>query len=232
MGLKEGLEADVAEIFRNAWTERDGTVVPKPEDLKLGNDAVKLDGVVLYADMSESTRLVDSETASFAAEVYKSYLVCAARIVKAEGGVITGYDGDRIMAVFIGNSKNSSAATAGLKINYAAQRIVNPALAKQYPNKTYRLQHVVGIDTSSLFVARIGVRNDNDLVWVGRAANYASKLCAINEQDTVFITKAVFDMLNESVKYGGNPKELMWEPRLWTGMNNISIYRSTWTWMP
>jgi class 3 adenylate cyclase len=231
MGLKEDLEADVAEIFRKAWSEREGTVVPEPEDLKLGNDAVKLDGVVLYADMSDSTKLVDNETASFAAEVYKSYLMCAARIVKAEGGAITAYDGDRIMAVFIGNMKNTNAATAGLKINYAAKNIVNPALAKQYPTKTYRLEHVVGIDASSLFVARIGVRNDNDLVWVGRAANYAAKLCAVNEPNTVFITKTVFDSMHESAKYGGDPKRLMWEARTWTKMNNMSIYRSIWTWV-
>jgi class 3 adenylate cyclase len=229
MGITADLEADVAEIFRAAWTEREGNVVPEPKDLKLGNDAVKLDGVVLYADMSDSTKLVDNETASFAAEVYKSYLMCAARIVKAEGGAITAYDGDRIMAVFIGDGKNTSAAIAGLKINYAAQKIVNPALAKQYPSKTYRLQHVVGIDASSLFVARIGVRNDNDLVWVGRAANHAAKLSAIEEPNTVSITETVFNSMNDTAKYGGDPRRLMWEQRF---LKNAVLYRSTWTLAP
>jgi len=50
---------------------------------------------------------------------------------------------------------------------------------------------VVGIDTSALFVARIGVRNDNDLVWVGRAANYAAKLTEIPEDNTVFVTASL-----------------------------------------
>ena len=39
------------------------------------------------------------------------------------------------------------------------------------------------------------MRNDNDLVWVGRAANYAAKLCAIREYDTTFITEEVFNVL-------------------------------------
>jgi class 3 adenylate cyclase len=43
----------------------------------------------------------------------------------------------------------------------------------------YQLKHVIGIDSSSLFACRIGIRNDNDAVWVGRAANYAAKLSAI-----------------------------------------------------
>jgi class 3 adenylate cyclase len=68
-------------------------------------------------------------------------------------------------------------------------------LLKQYPHRTYKVRHHLGIDTSSLFVSRIGVRNDNDLVWVGRAANYAAKLCAIREYDTTFITEEVFNVL-------------------------------------
>jgi len=72
---------------------------------------VKLDATVLYADMSGSTKLVDAFTSpKFPAEVYKCYLSCAAKIIKAGGGSITAYDGDRVMAVFLGDSKNSSAA--------------------------------------------------------------------------------------------------------------------------
>ncbi len=168
MALKNDLEEEVAQIFREAWEARDGEVVPEPEDLKLGNDAVNLDATVLYADMSGSTSLVDNQSATFAAEVYKSYMVCASRIVKDEGGAVTAYDGDRIMAVFIGNSKNSTAARCALKINWAIINIVNPKIKAQYGNDAYQLGHVIGIDTSSLFACRIGVRNDNDLVWVGR----------------------------------------------------------------
>jgi len=230
VGTKEDLEKAVGEIFRSAWTERDGRDVPAPENLGLANDALKLDATVLYADMSGSTKLVDGYKVSFAAEVYKSYLSCAAKIVKAETGSITAYDGDRIMAVFIGNAKNPSAVRAGLKINYAVGKIINPALERQYPKEPYRLKHTVGIDTSSLFVARIGVRNDNDLVWVGRAANYAAKLTEISEDNTVFITPAVFEKLTEETKFGGANKELMWKPRKWTPMKDMAIHSSTWTW--
>ena len=148
------------------------------EDLALRNDAVKIDATVLYADLDESTNLVNSNTAEFAAEIYKIYLACAARIIRNEGGVITGYDGDRIMAVFIGRSRNSTAAQTGLKINHAVLKIINPAIRSVYRNSTYSVKHQVGIDSSDLFAARTGIRGANDLVWVGRAANYAAKLSA------------------------------------------------------
>jgi class 3 adenylate cyclase len=230
MALNEDLEKEVADIFRGVWSERDGQQVPEPEDLKLGNDAMKLDATVLYADMSDSTKLVDNYKPSFAAEVYKAYLTCAARIIKDNGGTITAYDGDRIMAVFIGDSKNSGAAIAALKINYAVLRIINPALDKQYQKNTFKLAHVVGIDTSNLFAARIGIRRYNDLVWVGRAANYAAKLSALKDPNMILITDAVFQKLRDDAKYGGNPRQLIWESRLWTAMNNMSIHRSSWWW--
>lgn len=232
MELKEELKDAVAKIFRDSWTAREGQTVPLPEDLKLGNDAVNLQATVLYADMSDSTRLVNTHTPSFAAAVYKAYLTCAAKIVKSEGGDITAYDGDRIMAVFIGDFKNTTAARTALKVNGAVSQIINPALVNKYKDLSYRLKHVVGVDTSSILVARIGVRNDNDLVWVGRAANYAAKLCAINEPNTVFITGDVFDKLCESTKYGGQNKSLMWAERKWTSMNNMRIFSSSWTWSP
>ena len=229
--LGDGLQTSIKKVFREQWTTRDGQVVPEPESLGLGNDAVRLESAtVLYADLSGSTNLVDQKSASFAAEIYKAYLASAARIIKDEGGSITAYDGDRIMAIFIGGYKNTSAATAALKINWAVSELINPSLKAQYGDNTYQMSHVVGIDTSPLFASRIGVRNDNDIVWVGRAANYAAKLSSLNEGYSVFITGDVFDKLHESAKFGDTQNEPMWEERLWTDMNNLKIYRSNWTW--
>lgn len=230
MALKDDLSTEVGKIFRGKWETRDGEVVPEPEDLKLGNDAVKLDATVLYADMSGSTSLVDNQSATLAAEVYKSYMICASRIVKDEGGAITAYDGDRIMAVFIGGSKNSTAARCALKINWAVLNIVNPGIKAVYGSDAYQMGHVIGIDTSSLFLCRIGVRNDNDLVWVGRAANYAAKLTDLNEGYSIYITGDVFDRLHDDSKNGGTPRRLMWEQRFWTKMNNMRVHRSNWWW--
>jgi class 3 adenylate cyclase len=228
MGLAGDLTTEVKKIFREQWATRDGTVVPESEDLKLGNDAVKLDSTVLYADLSGSTALVDSKAATFAAEIYKTYLYCAAKIIRSEGGVITAYDGDRVMAVFIGNSKNTSAARTALKINWAVKNIINPAIKAQYQNSTYEVKQTVGIDTSSLFVARTGIRGSNDLVWVGRAANYAAKLSSLTPDYPTGITKDVYSMLHESLKTTNG--KAMWEEFTWNTMGGITIYRSTWLW--
>lgn len=119
MGFVNDLSAEVSNILESQWQTRDGKVVPEAGDLKLGNDAVKLNGTVLYADLAESTELVKKESPSFAAEIYKCYLHCASKIIKRYDGVITSFDGDRVMAVYLGDSKNSNAARTALAINHA-----------------------------------------------------------------------------------------------------------------
>ena len=227
MSLGEDLTKEVRKIFKDTWTTRDGQKVPESEDLQLGNDAVKLDGTVLYADLDASTNLVDNYKPEFAAEIYKTYLHCAAKVIRSEGGVITSYDGDRIMAVYIGDSKNSSAAESALKINYTVTEIINPLIKKHYPTTNYRVKQVVGIDSSKLFIARTGIRGSNDLVWVGRAANYAAKLCSLSPEYSSRITETVYNKLNKSAKYSRDGRP-MWEAATWTDMNNMKIYRSTW----
>jgi class 3 adenylate cyclase len=232
MGLKEDLEADVRDIFNARWSTRDGTVVPEADDLRLGNDAVKFaEAVALYADLAESTALVDGKADWFAAEIYKTFLHCASKIIRSMNGEITAFDGDRIMAVFLGDSKRSNATKCGLKINYAVRSIINPAIKNKYPDETYAVRHAVGIDVSKLFVARTGIRGSNDLVWVGRAANYAAKLATIRDNEyTTWITADVYAKADEASRMGGDPKRSMWDERSWSKLPGVPIYRSNWWW--
>lgn len=221
---------NVRKIFATKWETREGRKVPDTDDIQLaGNDAVEIDGTVLYADMADSTGLVDGYKPWFAAGIYKAYLIASCRIIRDKGGEITAFDGDRVMAVFIGTAKNSSATKAALHINYMVREI-NKTIKLSYPKTSYSLVHCVGIDTSKLLVARTGIRNSNDLVWVGRAANYAAKLSAINEPGfTLYITESVYKKLNEQSKYGGSPRKDMWEKRAWKE-RGITIYRSNYWW--
>lgn len=229
MPLAEDLTQEITNIFATSWQERDGKKVPEAEEVKLGNDAVKLQATVLYADLAESTDLVDGYKAWFAAEVYKAYLHSASKIIRDEGGMITAFDGDRVMAVFIGDSRNTSAARCALKINHAVVKIINPAITAKF-STNYSVKHSVGVDTSTLFVAKTGIRGSNDLVWVGRAANYAAKLCSLRESSYAsYITAEVYKGMADIVKFSST--QAMWESRTWTE-KKINVYRSGWMWKP
>lgn len=226
MGLGDNLRSEVGKIIQEGWNTQDRRGVPKLDDLKLSNDAVTLEGTVLYADLDDSTKLVDTEDPEFAAHVYKCYLTCAARIIRSENGTVTAYDGDRIMAVYTGGRKDDRAARTALKINFAVQEIINPAIKDEYSNSSYSLRQVVGIDTSELFVARTGIRGFNELVWVGRAANHAAKLSARPGCPSQ-ITAEVHEQLSEEVRYGQNGRG-MWTRTAAYEIGHRTIYTSTW----
>lgn len=226
------LTTAVDSIVRARWELRAGQVIPETEDITLGNSGVTLEATVLYADLADSTELAlyDQE---IAAEVCKAYLVGTTRLIKAAGGEIRSFDGDRVMGVFMGKSKNTSAAKAALKINYFFTKVLEPAFLSFYgrlKDSPFKFAQSVGIDTGEIRAVRAGIRNSNDLVWVGRAPNIAAKLSGIREPDySTYITEAVYDKLHDSAKlYGGQE---MWERCSWAKgepYGTGTVYRSSW----
>ena len=238
MALLDDLKIETDKIVRSRWDRREGTVVPESASVGLGNEAVDLEATFLYADLHDSTRLA-TQNQAVAAEVFKAYLMGTTRIIRALDGEIRSFDGDRVMGVFVEGAKNTNAVEAGLKINYFFSQMLTPAFNDFYKNSFptgLPLNQTVGIDTSKVMVVRSGIRNNNDLVWVGRAPNIAAKLSAIRESGFfTYITKSVFDVMTDSSKYSAPGGNLMWEPRTWSAGNEFgvpNVYRSHWRWKP
>ena len=231
MALKDELATDVQAILGYKWPVTLARIVPEPGDIALGDAAKLLEGaVVFYADLDGSTTMVDTKKWWFSAEVYKSFLFCAAKLIRAANGVITAYDGDRIMAIFIGDDRCDRAVRTALRLHWATRTLITPALQKRYPDDNFSLRHNVGIDMSDLHAVRTGVRGGNDLVWVGRAANYAAKLTALSADFPTRLTKRVYESLSAGLRVAADGRSI-WESRQWTDMNNHPIYRSNW-WQP
>ena len=228
------LTTAIDSIVKTRWDLRAGQVIPETDDITLGNSGVTLEATVLYADLADSTELAlfDQE---IAAEVCKAYLVGTTRLIKAAGGEIRSFDGDRVMGIFMGKSKNTSTAKAALKINYFFTRVLEPAFLSFYgrlKDSPFRFAQSVGIDTGDIRAVRAGIRNSNDLMWVGRAPNIAAKLSSIREPDyATYITETVYDMLHDSAKLSDGQN--MWERRSWAKgepYGTCTVYRSSW-WM-
>ena len=229
------LESDVQNIISTRWNKRTGTNVPSTEDVTLSGGAVELDATFLYADLAKSSQMAKELDQRITAKILKSFHQTTCKLIKSLGGVIQSFDGDRVMGVFIGSYKNSSAAKCALKINYAINEIIKPKFEDFYNsvnNASFDIGHGVGIDTGNVLTVRAGARGNNDLVWIGRAPNLAAKLSDLRESPhSTFITASVYNCLNDEVKFGGNPERNMWESRSWSFLGEkISVYRSEWHW--
>jgi class 3 adenylate cyclase len=226
VSVADDIKKNSKDAFGSQWAIRDGLVVPDATDLKLSNDAVRFEtATVLYADLDGSTGLVENHRWDFAGEVYKTFLYAASRLIRSHGGSIVSYDGDRVMGIFISESQRNSAVACALEIHYAVKNIVQAEL-KNFWKTDFEIRHVVGIDTSEIRAARTGARGDNDLVWIGNAANLAAKLTALSSDTPTWITKRVYDYLQDDQKLGSN-RENIWREWLWNEHDNQTIYSSS-----
>ncbi|MFZ0418665.1 MAG: adenylate/guanylate cyclase domain-containing protein [Candidatus Sulfotelmatobacter sp.] len=237
MSLIDDLKSETDAVVRKQWERRDGEKIPESEDIALGNECVDLEATFLYADLVDSTELA-IESQDIAAEVVKAYLMGTTRIIRDVGGDIRSFDGDRVMGVFFGKRKNTVAGEAALKINYFFTQILVPAFTQFYTARTFSLSQAVGVDTSKVMTVRSGIRNNNDLVWVGRAPNVAAKLSALRDGYSSHLSESVFDMMNDYSKTSTlppTPGRAMWESKSWEKGKAYgvgTVYVSNWWWTP
>jgi class 3 adenylate cyclase len=206
MAIRDEVRDDINKALTQKVDVRDGTVVPEVEDVML-NQGVNLNVTMLYADLADSTGIATYDR-QMAARLIKAFLSCSARLIRHNGGYVRSFDGDRVMGVFIdqGNSgKNTSAVRCGMNIDWAVYTVIRPAFENAYAvfkNGWFPLYQCVGVDTGEHLVVRAGIRNNNDLTWIGRAANIAAKLSTVRTFPyTVQITQRVYDNMNDSVKF-------------------------------
>jgi adenylate cyclase len=233
MALLDDLKTDVDSVLAQTWDLRDGEVVPTSETVALAGGGVKLTATMLYADLADSTAIAMWDR-RIAARLCKAFLATSSRLIRSQGGEVRSFDGDRVMGVFLGNRKNTSAGKCALQINWVFQEIIRPKFEAKYEgfrNGKYGLAHCTGLDTSEVLVVRAGIRNNNDLIWVGSAPNVAAKLSGIREAPYFsFVTGAVYDRLADEAKLSNGAN--MWEERAWSSGPVKRIFRSSWKWTP
>jgi class 3 adenylate cyclase len=166
--ISSQVEAAVQSTLDTVWDIRTGQVVPSTDTVKLSDGAVKVNATYLYADLAGSSQAAQTFYVEVTAKIIRSYVTAAVRIIRQKGGEIRSFDGDRVMGVFIGESKNTNAVRAALGINWAVQAVLRPKFDAKWPDlkDNYVLGHGVGVETGEALIVRAGVRDNNDLVLV------------------------------------------------------------------
>lgn len=231
------LEKQVNEFFSGQYEIKDGFVVPEITDIPFGKVGREMELAMLFIDIRESTKIVDGFRRRTSARMYKSFLWGVSKIARENNGELRSFNGDGVLVVFNGDLKRTNAVKAALQMKWFCQYILKPKI-DTYFQSNKQLQDLdfsfgIGVDVGKVLVIRGGMKggNNNDLVWVGNATNYAVKLSSLSTGDYhVYISKAVYDEINESSKFGGSSNENMWEERVWTAMGNETIFRSRWYW--
>jgi len=235
MALLDDITSDVSTTISTAWNTRKGNSVPTTNTVALAGGAVELDATYLYTDLASSSKIAKDFDRRIAAKIFKAFHSTSCRLIKSHDGVITSFDGDRVLAIFIGGYKNTSAAKCALQINYVVNEVIRPKFENSHDvvkNADFKISHGTGIDTGKVLIVRAGARGSNDLVSIGRGPNLAAKLSDLRNART-YITASVYNKLADEAKLGGENKDNMWTKKSWEFLDEkITIYRSSWQWKP
>jgi adenylate cyclase len=231
MAVNEAFLKDrVDTLFDTSFNSRDGRVVPESSDVALRDGAVKIEATFLYADLAGSAKLSKACPWSTTAKIIRAFLDCATRLIIKHGGVVRSFDGDRVMGIFIGNNKNSAASICGREIHWAVRNIIQARAEKKFQsirNNNIQIRHGVGIDVGEVHAVRSGIRDNNDLIWIGKAASFSAKLSDIrNAPYHTYISSRSYNALNEAAKLDSEGKNMWVKTSFSFAGDTETVYKS------
>jgi adenylate cyclase len=203
-------------LYGTNFDQRDGRVVPSSSDVTLKDGAVKVDAVFLYSDLAGSALLSQACPWTTTAKVIRSFLDCATRLIIKYGGEVRSFDGDRVMGVFMGDRKSSNASICGREIHWVVRKVIQPAAESKFKSikeNGIEIRNCSGLDLGEVRAVRSGIRDNNDLIWVGTAASFSAKLSDVRETGYhTFISKRVYNALSDDAKFSDGKN-------IWTSSN-------------
>lgn len=229
------LSSVVEDIFSTKWKVVKSKSVPDSADVTLKNGASKIEAVFLYADLAGSSQLAKLCPWTTTAKIIRAYLDCAVRQIRAHGGAVRSFDGDRVMGIFMGKRMHSVATLCAREIDYCVHEIINPkakARFKSIESNSITIKHCVGIDRGEVRAVRAGIRNNNDLIWIGKPAAMAAKLSDVREYPfEVYISELTYKRLADDAKYVDGKD--IWQARSFTFADEKErVYRTKTTRKP
>jgi class 3 adenylate cyclase len=227
MALLDDLKSKIDAYVKEPYEIDETTVVPDTDTAKLtfGNKGLTCDFAFLFVDIRKSSQLHETYGYTKAAKVYQSFHDINVKVIEENSGSVRAFDGDRVMGVFVGGMKNSNAVKAAMQIQWAIRNILNPKLGTQ-------ITCGGGIDCGKILVTKIGKgrdKNNNDLVWIGKADNYASHL-ANEANNSIIISTNSYKVLSQDRKTSKDKE--MWQSKVLTlkNGNEVNCYESGWSW--
>jgi adenylate cyclase len=234
---KTDLQAMVDGFLAGTYATTNPRGVPEAADIPLGNNAAKLTASALFIDLRQSSDITNAFRRQTAAKMLKSYFDGCVRIVNHNSGVVRSFNGDGLLALFIGDQRADHAVKAAMQIKWFVEHILWPKFngyfAANQAARGARLNFSfgAGVDDGDIYAVRVGIRGTNDVAWVGRCTNTAAKLSnVLHHPRNIAVTRLVYDQLSSARKLSKGIN--MWSPsERWGEFGGLRrAYRTTTYW--
>ena len=181
------------------------TVIPLDNNITDSNKVYKGDVTILFADMRNSTKFTDDNSAKTVVKVYRSFLKTITRAIRICNGNVRDFIGDGVLAVFSNKEVNGEiissaeqAVMAGKMICTLIDHCLNPKLKVKF---NVAIGYGIGICTGTVLATKVGMRgnerksdleNETGTIWIGSCTNYASKFCGVANSGEIIIDEKTF----------------------------------------
>lgn len=194
-----------------SYTPSNANVVPKKADLTFGNSVKKMPHVkVFYIDMRKSRKILFDASTFWSVKIHKAFLGGVTHCLENREGHLRSFNGDGLLAFFIGKNAASRAVRAAMDIKGFVLEI-NKILKN---NGINNIDFGIGIAQGKVIVAKSGKAGDDqtrqDLIWVGIPVYIAVELSEFGKSpENIWISDNIFNsIINEKdilnvLKHGG-----------------------------
>lgn len=199
--LIDGVAADVNDIMAKDFTFTHTSDVPQVDDSNLTYESgqnkrgEEINTCVLFVDIRNSVALNSESKTKTMGRIYTAFTKSVISSADKCGGQVRNIIGDRVMVVFPETDCYKNAVECAITINHIAQKIINEKLSG------HDFACGIGIDFGQMRCIKVGTikrgtanQDYKNLVWIGRPANMASRLCD-NANKEVQMFKVVHTVL-------------------------------------
>lgn len=176
------IDADVQDVLATNFVYSTTKDVPNRDDSILSYERGKdkrgkeIETCVLFVDIRNSVALTEKHQHQTMGKVYTAFTKAVLKAARHHKGHTRNIIGDRVMVVFPVNNCFKNAVDCAISINHIASKIINARFKVDF-------KCGIGIAYGKLRVIKVGIqRNGTEngenkgLVWVGKPANYASRI--------------------------------------------------------
>ncbi|MBM3210343.1 adenylate/guanylate cyclase domain-containing protein [Candidatus Saccharibacteria bacterium] len=234
MSLLIELQSEVNSFTSGNYTTVNKQGIPYPQDIPLGNQAAVLEATTLFVDVRQSSDITNSFRRQTAAKMMKAYFAGAVRIINQNNGQVRSFNGDGMLAIFIGASKDDHAVKAAMQLKYFVNNILEPKFRSYFANNMGALGGAlnfsigIGIDEGTIYAVRVGIKGTNDVAWIGRCTNTSAKLSGV--ADAIAITDSVYKKLSNTRIFSNGVHMWSGEVRQFFGGVERIIRATTYHW--
>lgn len=232
--LKEEIKEKVNQYMQSKYDVVDGKKVPDKQGIGFGAKAKNLKhAIVLYADLRDSRGILSDNSHLLAARTHKSFLYAASKCIRNEDGHLRSFNGDSVLAFFMGENSAKRAVRAAMKIKFAVIEVINPLLLNKDKEK---LNFGIGVGQGEILVVKSGVPGNEmyqDLIWIGwptyHAFEYGDRA---KSPKNIWISKNIYSAIKDDVSMIKSEGKDMWayNDSHTFSFGNVRVYKTSYYW--